>query len=105
MDGLAMDAMKGKTYAKGENPTLRIWTERTDGHIRLHVRDNGTGIPFELRRKIFDPFFTTKDVGAGLGLGLSVCHRIVADMRGRVHLETEEGVFTDFILELVIQES
>jgi signal transduction histidine kinase len=63
------------------------------------MRDNGPGIPASIRDKIFDPFFTTKDVGKGMGLGLSICNRIISDHGGRVEVRSERGAYTEFVLE------
>ena len=54
--------------------------------------------------KIFDPFFTTKDVGAGMGLGLSICYRIVQDYGGRIVVNSEPGVFCEFSLEFPVNQ-
>jgi signal transduction histidine kinase len=59
--------------------------------VRLWVRDTGRGVPPRLRERIFDPFFTTKDEPGRVGLGLTVCHRIVERHHGRILLESEEG--------------
>ena len=65
----------------------------------LVIRDNGAGIDTEHLDKIFDPFFTTKDVGKGMGLGLSICYRIVQEYDGRISVRTEPGRFCEFTLE------
>jgi len=57
----------------------------------VEIRDNGTGIPADVRRKIFDPFFTTKGVGEGTGLGLDTVQRIVNKHKGNVSVESEPG--------------
>jgi len=53
------------------------------------MTDEGTGIPEAARTRIFDPFFTTKE--RGLGLGLAICHRILEEHRGAIHVESAEG--------------
>src|SRR5438105_9774108 len=57
--------------------------------VEAHVIDEGSGIPAAARAKIFDPFFTTKD--HGLGLGLAICHQILEQHRGAIHVDSEEG--------------
>ena len=71
---------------------------KTD-HSILLIRDNGTGIDAEHLDKIFDPFFTTKDVGEGMGLGLSICYRIVQECDGRISVQNRAGKFCEFTLE------
>lgn len=98
----ALDAMSGKEYPEGVNPSLHLWTVEFDGMVALHVRDNGPGIPESISNNIFDPFFTTKDVGAGMGLGLSICHQIIAEHGGRILMESTPGEFCEFTLEFPI---
>jgi two-component system, sensor histidine kinase PhcS len=62
------------------------------------VRDNGEGISPENLQKIFDPFFTSKDVGEGMGLGLSICYRIMQQHGGRIEVRSEPGVYSEFTL-------
>ncbi len=57
--------------------------------VEAQVADEGAGIPAGVRARIFDPFFTTKD--KGLGLGLSICHRILEEHRGAIQVESAEG--------------
>jgi signal transduction histidine kinase len=95
----ALDAMETKDYPEGESPMISIHGERRGDKIVFTLRDNGPGIPAGIRDKVFDPFFTTKDVGKGMGLGLSICNRIIADHGGRVEVRSEPGIFTEFILE------
>ncbi|MDB6112901.1 MAG: Integral rane sensor hybrid histidine kinase, partial [Pedosphaera sp.] len=99
----SLDATKAKAYT-GEKPT--IWIEgRVEGDKHLViVRDNGEGIDAEAINKIFDPFFTTKDVGAGMGLGLSICYRIVQEYDGRISVRSERGKFCEFRLEFPAKE-
>jgi len=95
----ALDAMATKHYPEGETATLRISGHARGDKIIFTIRDNGPGIPPEIQDKIFDPFFTTKDVGQGMGLGLAICNRIIADHGGRVEVRSQPGQFTEFILE------
>lgn len=86
-------------HEPGFRPQLRIWARREEGGLALAVRDNGTGIPAELRRRIFDPFFTTKPPGAGTGLGLSLSYDvIVSQLGGHWTVDSEVGVFTEMRL-------
>ncbi len=94
----SLDALKAKTFA-AEKPTIWIDSRLAPGKSILVVRDNGTGISPEHLDKIFDPFYTTKDVGAGMGLGLSICYRIVQEYEGRITVRTEAGKFCEFTLE------
>jgi signal transduction histidine kinase len=80
----AIDAMGGK----GE---LLVRTAADFGGILVEIRDNGPGIPAEIRNQIFDPFFTTKPVGEGTGLGLDTVYRIVQQHRGQVRVESRPG--------------
>lgn len=69
-------------------------------HVRIRVRDTGTGIPGPVREKIFEPFFTTKDVGKGTGLGLSTALGIVQDHSGIIELESTGPQGTTFVVYL-----
>jgi signal transduction histidine kinase len=95
----SMDALKRKTFAEGEQPTIVIEGRVDERLSTLIIRDNGSGIGSEHLDKIFDPFFTTKDVGEGMGLGLSICYRIVQEYDGRIAVRTEPGQFCEFALE------
>jgi two-component system sensor histidine kinase PhcS len=97
-----MDALKHKTF-ENEKPTISIEGKIENGKTILLVRDNGSGISNEHLDKIFDPFFTTKDVGEGMGLGLSICYRIVQECDGRIGVRTEQGKFCEFTLEFPVK--
>ena len=69
--------------------------------MEIRVRDNGTGIPPEVKEKIFNPFFTTKPAGEGTGLGLSISHDVIVKQHGgSIDVETEPGAFSEFIIVL-----
>jgi signal transduction histidine kinase len=86
---------------EGFEPTLGVSTKSIGNAVEIRIRDNGTGIPPEVREKIFNPFFTTKPAGEGTGLGLSMSHDIVVKQHGgKIDLDTEPGAFTEFIIVL-----
>jgi two-component system, NtrC family, sensor kinase len=89
----AIDAMP-------EGGQLRIKLDRSSLGVRVAVRDNGNGIPEEIRPRLFEPFFTTKDEGQGTGLGLSVMYGIVRSHGGTVEFESEPGKGTCFLIDL-----
>ena len=65
--------------------------------MEVRIRDNGTGIPLEVREKLFNPFFTTKPAGEGTGLGLSISHDIIVKQHGgSIEVDTKPGEFTEF---------
>lgn len=84
---------------------IRITTNSADGQVYVSIKDNGKGIPDDLKAKIFDPFFTTKAVGEGTGLGLSICHQIIEQHNGSIELNSTEGEGTEFIITLPTTES
>ncbi len=79
----------------GFKPELHVASRRLKDHVEFDIRDNGPGIPEELREQIFQPFVTTKKPGEGTGLGLSIITDILTRHGGSIHLDTEEGVFTE----------
>jgi len=82
-------------------PSLSASTRNLGQAVEIRIRDNGAGIPPEVREKIFDPFFTTKPTGEGTGLGLSIAHDIIVKQHsGRIDVESEVGQFTEFIITL-----
>lgn len=95
----SLDALKAKNFANGEKPTIQVKGSTTNGRSVVTIHDNGPGIDPQHLDKIFDPFFTTKDVGEGMGLGLSICYRIVQDYDGRISVKTEKGRYCEFTLE------
>ena len=65
--------------------------------VEIRMRDNGTGIPPEVKDKMFNPFFTTKPAGEGTGLGLSISHDIIVKQHGgSIEVDTQPGEFTEF---------
>ena len=92
-----------KSEGKEYRPIVSITTEQIGSQIDITIRDNGKGIPEEIRDKIFNPFFTTKPIGQGTGLGLSISYDIIVrDHFGDLQLETKAGEFTQFKITLPI---
>ncbi len=92
---------KRKKSGEGFSPTLSVTSKRLGDCVEIRIRDNGDGIPQDIREKIFNPFFTTKPSGQGTGLGLSISYDIIVqEHRGEIAVETEEGEFTEFVVRL-----
>jgi GAF domain-containing protein len=78
-------------------PVVRATTRNLGNTVEIRIRDNGTGIPAEVKEKMFNPFFTTKPAGEGTGLGLSMSHDIIVKQHGgTIDVDTEPGQFTEF---------
>jgi signal transduction histidine kinase/ligand-binding sensor domain-containing protein len=92
---------KKKALGDGYTPALTVATKNLGNAIEIRIRDNGNGIPADIREKIFNPFFTTKPAGQGTGLGLSISYDIIVqEHHGEIKVETEEGRFTEFVVRL-----
>lgn len=83
-----------------EQPRIDVRVTERGDRLHVAVRDNGQGILPEHIGRVFEPFFTTRDVGAGLGLGLSVSYGIVQRHGGVLAVESEPGVWTEFSFDL-----
>jgi signal transduction histidine kinase len=98
---LVLDGANGEEEAY--KPTVAISTRQVEGKAEIRVRDNGTGMPVGVQSKIFQPFFTTKPTGQGTGLGLSLSYDIITKGHGgNLMVESVEGEYTDFILQLPV---
>ena len=92
-------ATKRKAEANSDayEPTLTAMTIDLGDRVEIRIRDNGTGIPAEVRDKLFNPFFTTKPPGEGTGLGLSLSYDIIVKQHGgSIEVDTQPGEFTEF---------
>jgi two-component system NtrC family sensor kinase len=88
---------QGQESSNGFEPTITAATKSLGDRVEIRIRDNGTGIPSEVREKMFNPFFTTKPAGEGTGLGLSISHDIIVKQHsGSIEVDTEPGLFTEF---------
>ena len=85
----------------GFRPVLKVATRDLGCDVEIRVRDNGTGIPPELRDRLFQPFFTTKPTGEGTGLGLSISYDIITQQHGgTIEVDRLFGEFTEFTIRL-----
>ena len=88
---------KAETKREDYEPTLSAMTKSLGDSVEIRIRDNGTGIPAEVKEKMFNPFFTTKPAGEGTGLGLSLSHDIIVKQHaGSIEVDTQPGEFTEF---------
>jgi nitrogen fixation/metabolism regulation signal transduction histidine kinase len=91
------EQMKTDAY----EPTLTAETRSLGDRVEIRIRDNGTGIPRDVKDKMFNPFFTTKPPGEGTGLGLSICYDIIVKQHaGSIEVDTQPGKFTEFRITL-----
>jgi C4-dicarboxylate-specific signal transduction histidine kinase len=100
----SIDALGDKKFEEGQQPAIWIEGSAKGEQNVIVVRDNGPGIGPKVLDKIFDPFFTTKDVGKGMGLGLSICYRILQGYGGRISVKSEYGKNCEFTIELPAKE-
>jgi two-component system NtrC family sensor kinase len=92
---------KQKKGIAGYKPTVEVSTIKTGQFLEIKVKDNGIGIPEEIKDKILQPFFTTKPTGEGTGLGLSLSYDIIVKAHGgQIDIDSVEGEFTAFIIKL-----
>jgi two-component system NtrC family sensor kinase len=98
----AFYAVNEKKTKRGEDfePAVSVTTTNEGKYISISVKDNGDGIPRKVLDKIFQPFFTTKPTGQGTGLGLSLSYDIVKAHGGEIRVNTKEGEFTEFVVQL-----
>jgi signal transduction histidine kinase len=100
-NGFYAAAKRNEAGEEGYEPTLSATTKNFGNRVEIRIRDNGTGIPEEVKERMFNPFFTTKPAGEGTGLGLSMSHDIVVKQHGgRIDVDTKPGEFTEFIISL-----
>ncbi len=88
---------KGQAGNEGFEPILAAATKNLGDRVEIRIRDNGAGIPPDVKAKMFNPFFTTKPAGEGTGLGLSISHDIIVKQHaGSIAVDTAPGQFTEF---------
>lgn len=102
----AFDAVEEKRRnagaKNGYSPLIILSTGNMDNKVSVSVKDNGPGVPEEIRERIFEPFFTTKDTWHGNGLGLSMSNEIIKMHGGEIKLNTEMGDGAEFVVVLPV---
>lgn len=98
-----VQAIKEEQQKSNQVGRLEITTAVEGEFVVIRIRDNGSGMPEEIKSKIFDPFFTTKDVGEGTGLGLSIVQGIIEKHNGFIEVVTELGQGTTFVIGLPVR--
>jgi two-component system, NtrC family, sensor kinase len=92
----AANKRKEQNDSEVYEPTLTASTKNLGDRVEVRIRDNGTGIPPEVKDKMFNPFFTTKPAGEGTGLGLSICHDIIVKQHaGSIEVDSQPGEYTE----------
>jgi signal transduction histidine kinase len=101
IDALESDLKKNPHVQK--LPQIKIRTETRSDSIIVSIFDNGTGISPEVKNRIFEPFFTTKEVGKGTGMGMAISYQLITETHnGKIECFSDEGVGTEFIIELPV---
>jgi two-component system NtrC family sensor kinase len=97
-----MNMLVNAAQAIEKEGEINISTRALDSQVEITISDTGLGIPKENLSRIFDPFFTTKEVGKGTGLGLNVAYKIIEQHRGTIHVESEVGKGTSFVIKIPV---
>ena len=84
---LLMNAVDAVATMPAERRRVRVWSNQSDGEVRVAVADTGGGIPADRLSEIFEPFYTTKSGGSGMGMGLAIARSIVEAHAGRMAAE------------------
>lgn len=95
----AMDALLEQGDEQPKNILIRTMVLEGD-RVRISIKDNGPGIPEEIRTKVFAPFFTTKPINQGTGLGLAISQQIVEKHQGQIQIWSEPHQGTEFWIDL-----
>lgn len=95
---------QSETNQQEYQPQVTVSTKNESGRATISIKDNGTGIPADIKEKIFQPFFTTKPTGQGTGLGLSLSYDIIKAHGGEVLVNSEVGKGTEFIIKIPIMQ-
>ena len=103
--GYATDQKRREADANGGGfmPTVWITTKRGNENAEVRIRDNGDGIPDDVKEKMFQPFYTTKPTGEGTGLGLAMCSDIIRQHGGSIDVASEPGEYTEMVVTIPLK--
>ena len=93
-----------KRFGENDGGELTIATSSDDSFIYVKIKDNGTAMDENTKKRLFEPFFTTKDVGEGTGLGLSIAYNTINKHNGLILIESQIGVGTEFTIKLPLSQ-
>ncbi len=102
LDQAFLNILTNAMEAIDDKGQIVITTKFEKTKVIISIKDTGRGITPEAMTKIFDPFFTTKPVGHGIGLGLTIAYGIIQEHGGTVHVQSQKGVGTEFVIELPV---
>jgi signal transduction histidine kinase len=100
-----MNILSNAIDAIVDKGTITIVTTKSNGSIRIGIKDSGRGIPEDIQSRIFEPFFTTKEIGKGTGLGLSITHSIIEKHNGNIEVKSKARQGTEFVIVLPVTQS
>ena len=99
-----MNILSNAVQAIPEKGLITIKTKQIDTAVQVSIKDSGSGMDEQIRKKIFDPFFTTKEIGKGTGLGLSISYGIIQKHSGDISVFSAPGKGTEFIITIPIKQ-
>jgi signal transduction histidine kinase len=102
----AAQALADAAEPDADHGRIHIETSAVDGWVEIRVRDNGPGIPEEVRAMVFEPFFTTKEIGKGTGQGLAIAHAVVVQQHGGcIWFDSDPGGGTTFFVRIPVDDA
>jgi signal transduction histidine kinase len=104
LNQVLMNILSNAIDAIEDKGTIRISSSKSNGSIRVTIKDSGKGIPENIQSKIFEPFFTTKEVGQGTGLGLSICQGIIEKHHGSIEVKSQVGKGSEFVIVVPVKQ-
>jgi len=105
MSQVLVNLITNAIHAISRGGKIEVRTRRKGDQVSLVVKDTGSGMTSEVRKKIFEPFYTTKPIGQGTGLGLSVVHGIIDEHKGKIMVNSVPGKGSKFEILLPLKQT